>query len=80
MAQNFFFMREFYNKLTFFWNVVRIFKLLNGIFRLLGRYFNYFKNEDVELFGGGGGASAPPAPAVPTPMQSIDCTLPKHQT
>ena len=56
-------MREFYNK-TYFLFEYSIIKLLNVIFRLLGRFLDYFKNEDVELFGGGGGGGqcTPPPP------------------
>ena len=61
-------MREFYNK-TYFLLECSIFKLLNVIFRLLGRFFDYFKNEDVEGFGGAmpphlrvRGGKCPPCP------------------
>ena len=56
-------MREFYNK-TYFLLEYSMIKLLNVIFRLLGRFLDYFKNEDVELFGGGGGGGGqvPPLP------------------
>ena len=44
-----------------------IFELLNVIFRLHSRFFDYFENEDIDLKGGGASAPLPPPPP-PTPQ------------